>query len=127
VIDTEREEVTRELGEALGGSGEGQLELTGAEVLGFLALKVAVPVVASFISRELWERYNRMRTRAQARRAEEELKDAAVVEPAVAEADVVRAVADSLRDEGVPGEVAERVAERAYARVARRVGEQPVG
>jgi hypothetical protein len=126
-IDEEREKVIRDLGEALGRDDRGdELQLTGAEVLGFLAVKVVVPVVASFVSRELWERYNRMRTRSKAKEAEAELKGMVPAVPAVDEPDVVSAIVDSLRDEGVPGDVAERVALDAYARFANRLA-QPGG
>jgi hypothetical protein len=125
-IEDEQQAVASDLADELGGTEEGEaLELTGVEVLVFLGLKVAIPVVTGFVSRELWEQYNRIRTRNQAHDAQAALANApSPREPQVDEAEVVRAAAQNLADEGVPSDVADRVARKAYERVARRVAEQ---
>jgi hypothetical protein len=125
-IEDEQQAVASDLADELGGTEEGEaLELTGVEVLVFLGLKVAIPVVTGFVSRELWEQYNRIRTRNQADDAQAALANApSPREPQVDEAEVVRAAAQNLADEGVPSDVADRVARKAYERVARRVAEQ---
>jgi hypothetical protein len=126
-IEDAQQAVASDLVDELGGTEEGeQLELTGVEVLIFLGLKVAIPVVTGFVSRELWERYNRVRTRKQAEEAQTALANApSPRELQVDESEIVRAAAQNLVDEGIPTDIADRVARKAFERVVRQVAEQP--
>jgi hypothetical protein len=122
-ILVEQEEAARqEINEALDSGDDPGLKLAPLAVLAFLGVKVALPIVCSFVSRELWEQYNRIRTRAQAEKARDELAAIADAHADSDEESVVGPVVESLRDEGVSAEVADRVVRQAYVRIRAQMG-----
>ncbi len=90
-------------------------------ILAFLGVKVVVPIVCSFVGRELWERYDRIRSRSQAKEAREELAGCPLGKAAVERANVLAPIIESLLEEGVPAEDAARIAESTYRRISERV------
>jgi hypothetical protein len=103
------------------------LKLAPLAVLAFLGAKVALPIVCSFVSRELWERYNRIRTHAQASEARAELAATATGQANPDEDSVVGPVVESLLEEGVSAEVADRVVRQAYIRIREQMGSGSAG
>jgi hypothetical protein len=98
-----------------------ELRLTGLEVLGFLAAKVVVPIVCSFVSRELYERYKNLQTRAQEKEARAELSSKTLMSSQV-DPDLIRSdLVAELVGEGVDESRARDTVDRALARVGARV------
>jgi hypothetical protein len=121
LVGQEEEAAKREIEEALDAGDDRGLKLVPLAVLAFIGVKVALPVATGFVSRELWERYNHIKTHAQADKARAALTAAVPEGDPVDEESVVAPVVKSLREEGVEAELAERVARRAYARMQTRV------
>jgi len=122
LVQQEEETTSRELTDMLepGERAEG-LKAVELALLAFLGVKVVVPIVCSFVGRELWERYDRIRSRSQAREAREELADQALSKATVEPAKVLAPIIESLLEEGVPAEQAARIAENTYRRISERV------
>jgi hypothetical protein len=120
MLEEEEEATGRELNEALDSSDDSGLKVLDVAILGFLAVKVVLPIATGFVGRELWERYNRIRTRRQAEEARRDLAGAKLTAAVVEEDDVIAGVVESLREEGVSPEDAERFARRAYERMRKR-------
>jgi hypothetical protein len=101
-----------------------QLKIGIAEVAMFLAAKIVVPVIASYVSRALYERFGYMRSRSDVNKAVAALQGSSVSSsPAVDRESVVKAVVDSLvDDEGLRREDAEELVAKVYERVAAEVG-----
>lgn len=55
-----------------GATGKG-LNLTGIEVIGFLAVKILVPIVSAFVKDVLYEQYKKLTTRGAAEEAKHQL------------------------------------------------------
>lgn len=117
-----------EIAAALGGDGQaGGLKVVEAALLAFLGVKVVLPIVTSFVGRELWERYNRIRTRAQAEKAREELAGRPLAKSEIEPAEVMAPIIASLLEEGLSEEDAARIAASTYRRIAERVAAQTSG
>lgn len=122
LIDAQSQLTTKDL-EALsmGSSGESGLRLTGLEVLGFIAVKAVIPIITGFVSREAWERWNKIRTKKEAARAEAELAGEPLTSPQVEPRMMVDSAILALVDEGIPRERAEELADSIYERVSAAV------
>jgi hypothetical protein len=91
----------------------GALGLTGIEVLVFLAAKVVVPIVCSFISSVLFNKYKDADTKRELAKARAEIaKHEGPLTPQVDRAVVIDSIVAGLLREGVPREVAAGVVER---------------
>jgi hypothetical protein len=91
----------------------GSLGLTGVEVLIFLAAKVVVPIVCSFISSVLFNKYKDAETKRELATARTEIaKHEGPLTPQVDRAVVIDSIVAGLLREGVPREVATGVVER---------------
>jgi hypothetical protein len=121
VLEEEEESSRRDLEHMLDDSQDHGLKVADLAILAFLGAKVAVPIVCSFVSRELWERYNRIRTRAQAKQAQADLAGKSLGEAQAEKESVIDAVVDILREEGISEAAAEDLALQAYTRVQARV------
>jgi hypothetical protein len=116
IVEAETALLERELEEDATASDG--LKLTGLEILAFIAVKVAIPIVCSFVSRELWERYERIRTHSQAQEARSELAQVQIsASPGIDEDIVLAAVVESLVAEGVSPGDASRIALKSYKRL----------
>lgn len=91
----------------------GALGLTGIEVLIFLAAKIVVPIVCSFISSVLFNKYKNAETKRELATARAEIaKHEGPLTPQVERAAVIDSIVAGLLREGVPREVATGVVER---------------
>lgn len=97
------------------------LKAVDLAILAFLGVKVVLPIVCSFVGRELWERYDRIRSRSQAEEAREKLAGRPLGKATVEPAEVLGPIIESLLEEGVPAEKAARIAESTYRRISERV------
>jgi type III secretory pathway component EscU len=90
------------------------LNLTGVEVLGFLALKVLVPVACAFVKDLLYNEYKNLKTRKAANEAKRHLLESVgPYDLKVDRSTLVRELQKSLCDEGVPASVAKEAVESA--------------
>ena len=121
VLQEEEESTSQDIEHMLGDSQDAGLKVADLAILAFLGAKVAVPIVCSFVSRELWERYNRIRTRDQAKQARADLAGKALSEAHTEKETVIDTVVEILREEGIPKGAAEEIALQAYTRVQARV------
>jgi hypothetical protein len=121
ILAEQEEAASKEIQEALDRGDDPGLKLAPLVVVAFLGVKVALPIVCSFASREVWERYNHIRTRSQAEKARGELAVVATSQTNLDEESVVGPVVDSLREEGVSPEVADRVVRQAYVRIKKEM------
>lgn len=91
----------------------GSLGLTGIEVLVFMAAKIVVPIVCSFISSVLFNKYKNSETKRELAEAKAEIaKHEGPLTPQVDRAVVIDSIVAGLVREGVPQEVAASVVER---------------
>lgn len=94
-----------------GATGKG-LNLTGIEVISFLAAKMLVPIVAAFVKDVLYEKYKNLRTRGAAEEAKQQLlKSAGPFKLQIDRSTIIREMSESLCEEGVPASVAQKAAE----------------
>jgi hypothetical protein len=97
---------------------EQHLKLTGLEIFVFLGAKVAIPVIAGFIDKALYDKYVVIRTRKLAQEARDELLR--TYQPSgdpVDQAKVENEVIESLVEEGIPLEHAKLVVSNAINRI----------
>jgi hypothetical protein len=125
VVQQEEGQSQEEIAAALGGNVRNE-GLPAAEValLAFLGAKVVLPIVTSFAGREIWERFNRIRSRKQAEKAREELAGRPLTKSEIAPAEVMAPIIASLLEEGIPEEKAAQIATSTYGRIAERVAGQ---
>lgn len=103
----------------------GALGLTGAEVLIFLAGKVVVPIVCSFISSVLFNKYKDAETKRELAAAKAEIaKHEGPLTPQVDRAVVIDSIVAGLMREGVPREVAAGVVERTLDDIGKELSEK---
>jgi hypothetical protein len=128
ILDHEVGDAAAEL--TTGEDASGELGFPGLETIAvYIATKIVVPVVASFISREVWERYNDLRTRRRADDALRELSERGLTPLTPPDETLRRQVRDalilSLATEGLAAATAEVLADRVMARVAQQVAQPP--
>lgn len=121
VLQEEEESTSQDIEYMLDDSQNYGLKVADLAILAFLGAKVAVPIVCSFVSRELWERYNRIRTRDLAKQARADLAGKALRKANIDQETVVDTVVEVLCEEGIPKAAAEELALQAYTRVQARV------
>jgi hypothetical protein len=113
------------LAAAMGESGDDDvgLQITGVEVLAFLAAQAVIPIITNFVSAELHDRYGSVRNRKDAESARNALRDAVPSgRPARDPEEVRRHVVVVLVGEGLAPEVAEAAARRAHEAVVAGLG-----
>ncbi len=121
VVDEERDAVQRELAEAIGSDEEDRLALAFGGLLEMLAQAVVFPIMASFGSAALLEKWKQARSRDERAAVGEELAAAPLQpEPVVDGEALVAEVVAHLVAEGVKPEVASRVVAGAFRRVRER-------
>jgi hypothetical protein len=98
------------------------LSLTGLEpLLLFLAQKIVIPIVCSFVNKVLWEKYKGLKSKANAKAALQDLGESKVrLHPQVPKEDVISMLTAELVSEGVDVEVASHAVAHGYARLAAR-------
>jgi hypothetical protein len=104
-----------------GDAGKG-LKLTGLEIVGFLAVKVLIPIVCAFVKDVLYQKYKDLNTKKAAAEAKEQLLLAAG--PFSLHIDrytLVREVSQSLTTEGVPAALAQQIVEQTLTRVEKEL------
>lgn len=103
----------------------GALGLTGLEVLAFMAAKVVVPIVCSFISSVLFNKYKGAETKRELAEAKAEIaKHEGPLTPQVDRAVVIDSLVAGLVREGVPHEVAAGVVERTLDDIGKDLAEK---
>lgn len=97
-----------------------QLQLTGLELLGFLAVKVVIPIACSLVGRILYDKYKDLQTDSQAQKAREEIvssQNLAYEGEPVGEQLVIQEVSAILVSEGISKEHAQRIVSESYNRI----------
>ena len=106
----------------------GSLGLTGIEVLVFMAAKIVVPIVCSFISSVLFNKYKNAETKRELAEARAAItKHEGALTPQVDRAVVIDSIVAGLVREGVPKEVAASVVERTLDDVGKDLSEKNSG
>ena len=103
--------------------GKEELEITGHEVLVFLGVKIALPILCSFAKDALYNKYKQIKTKKDAESAKAELL--AHTEPLMAKVKketVVTELTRVLTPEGIPEEKAKRIVEHCYNEVESDLG-----
>ena len=124
-IAEEENAASQEIERALGDVEAGELKLLEVAILLFLGSQVVLPILSSFAGSELWERYNRIRTRPEAEKARDALATAELKETDIDQETVIAAVVDGLLEQGVPPKDAAVVALHSYDRIRRRLRSSP--
>ena len=91
--------------------------LTGLEIMGFLALKVVLPIACGLVSRALYDLYKNMQTEKQAAEAKKELLAKDVPADPVDTATIQKDISDMLVREGLSESHASEVVQRAIAQM----------
>jgi hypothetical protein len=121
ILVDEQTAVTTELQSVVrSSSSEDRLRLTGIEVLGFIAVKVVIPIACGFVSRLLYEKYKDIQTGSQAERARKELLTADAGEVMNEQAMKVELV-EMLTKEGLGRDKAERLIDNSVTRMKGRL------
>jgi hypothetical protein len=91
------------------------LELTGLEVLAFIGAKVAIPIVVSFVSRSLYDKYKDINSKKDLTDAKSALNgQSALNPPPVKRDEVTKVIVAKLLGEGFSEEHAQSAAKAAY-------------
>lgn len=112
--------LSRSLQDKRGDSTKEYLRLTGLEVLGWIAVKVALPIVIGMIRQELYDKYKKLKNKQEADAARRDLLDGTartVVHNAKKDALVAEAAA-SLQEEGIAPERARAIADEIFDKVS---------
>ena len=95
--------------------------LTGLELMGFLALKVVLPIACGLVSRSIYDLYKHMQTKKQAAEAEKELLAKNAPADPVDEATIQKDISEMLVREGLSESKATEVVQRALAQLKARL------
>lgn len=96
--------------------GEG-LKLTGLEVLGFLGLKIVIPICCGLVSRALFDKYKDVQTVKKAELAMQELLNQQDTADQVSDDEILNHTIGRLIDEGVPKARARAIAQETLKRI----------
>ena len=122
-INKSEGDATKALQLALIAERKEELEITGLEVLVFLGVKIALPILCSFAKDALYNKYKQIKTKKYAESAKSELL--AHTEPLMAKVKketVVTELTRVLTPEGIPEEKAKRIVEHCYNEVESDLG-----
>jgi hypothetical protein len=95
------------------------LPLMGLEVLAFIGAKIAVPILVSFVSRDLYDRYQKIANKTQLLEAENAIQNQPILnKPVAPKSMVVQRAAEQLHEEGLSEARAAKHANAAYEEIS---------
>jgi hypothetical protein len=110
--------VEKELSQAVPASSRpGSAHLTGLEIVGFMALKVVLPIACGLVSRSLYDLYKNMQTKKTAAKAKTELLVKHEVTDPVDDATMQQDLSAMLVREGIPESSASEIVRQAITQL----------
>jgi hypothetical protein len=96
------------------------LELTGVEILAFIAVKVAIPIACGLASRILYDKYKRIGSRSEAESASQELQRVALApQDRVEVSTLITDAVAALQEEGLSEQQAMNIAAKLVPKIER--------